>query len=313
MYHHFNNTTHSFMLRDKVIEIFVPTDDFCISFAEHIRHYRIECSEHKHRRREAFLSDSEIIAILILFHYGSFKNFKGYYNDYVKQHLNDCFPKLVSYNRFIELQRKVAIPLMLFIKMCCLGKSRGINFVDSTHIKVCHNKRIKQNRVFKDVAERGYSSIGWFYGFKLHLIINDKGEILSFYLTKGNVDDRDFKVMKSLTENVFGKLFGDKGYISKSLSDLLFGDGIQLVTKVRKNMKEQGLSQNDKILLRKRAVIESVNDELKNICQLQHTRHRSVHGFLFNVMSVLAAYSFFPKKPSLNIKMEASNQLFLTA
>lgn len=301
------------MLRDKVIEIFVPADDFCLEFAAHIQQFRLENSTGKQRNRKASLTDSEIIAILVFFHYGSFKNFKHYYNHYVKAHLGDCFPTLVSYNRFIELQHRVAVPMMLFLKMCCLGKSRGINFVDSTHIKVCHNKRIHQHKVFEGVAERGYTSIGWFYGFKLHLIINDSGEILSFYLTKGNVDDRNLRVMQSLTEDIFGKLFGDKGYISKALSDLLFSDGIQLITKVRKNMQQQGLSTTDKILLRKRAIIESVNDELKNICQLQHTRHRSVSGFLFNVMSVLAAYSFFPKKPSLNIQMEANNQLSLAA
>jgi len=144
--------------------------------------------------------------------------------------------------------------MMLFLKMNCLGKSRGINFVDSTHIKVCHNRRVHQHNVFKAVAERGFRSIGWFYGFKLHLIINDSGEILSFYLTKGNVDDRNLKVMQSLTEDILGKLFGDKSYISKALSNLLFTDGIQLVTKVKKNMKHHSLSATDKILLRKRAM-----------------------------------------------------------
>jgi len=301
------------MLRDKVIEIFVPADDFCISFAECIEQFRLENSQGRHRKRRASLTDSEIIAILIFFHYGSFTNFKHYYNHYVKEHLGDCFPTLVSYNRFIELQSRVAVPMMLFLKMNCLGKSRGINFIDSTHIKVCHNRRIHQHKVFKEIAERGFCSIGWFYGFKLHLVINDSGEILSFYLTKGNVDDRDIKVMQSLTETIFGKLFGDKGYISKALSDLLFADGIQLITKVKKNMKPQSLSATDSILLRKRAIIESVNDELKNICQLQHTRHRSINGFLFNIMSVLAAYSFFPKKSSLNIQMENTNQLSLVA
>ena len=301
------------MFKDKIIEIFVPADDFCIAFAEHIKHFRLENAPAGHRNRKASLTDSEIISILIFFHYGSFSNFKHYYNHYVKEHLRDCFPGLVSYNRFIELQQRVAVPMMLFLKMNCLGKSRGINFVDSTHIKVCHNRRIHQHKVFKNVAERGFCSIGWFYGFKLHLIINDRGEILSFYLTKGNVDDRNIKVMQSLTEDIFGKLFGDKGYISKALSDLLFADGIQLITKVKKNMKSQSLTATDKILLRKRAIIESVNDELKNICQLQHTRHRSINGFLFNIMSVLAAYSFFPKKPSLNIQMEASSQLCLAA
>ena len=160
--------------------------------------------------------------------------------------------------------------------------------MDSTHLKSCDNRRVHNHKVFKGVAERGKTSIGWFYGFKLHLIINDRGEILWFYLTKGNVDDRDHKVMKSLSENIFGYLFGDKGYISQALFDLLFEDGIQLITKVRKNMKQRNLTETEQILLRKRAVIESVNDELKNICKLQHTRHRSVNGFLFNIMSALA-------------------------
>jgi len=299
------------MLKDKIIEIFVPTDDFCIVFSEYIDHFRLEKGPGKHRNRKASLSDAEMITIIIFFHYGSFTNFKHYYNYYIKEHLKDDFPTLVSYNRFIELQQRVAVPLMLFLKMCCLGKSRGINFVDSTHIRVCHNRRIHQHKVFKTVAERGYCSIGWFYGFKLHLIINDCGEILSFYLTKGNVDDRNIKVMKSLTEDIFGKLFGDKGYISSTLSELLFADGIQLITKVKKNMKKQNLSIMESILLRKRAIIESVNDELKNICHLQHTRHRSISGFLLNIMSVLAAYSFFPKKPSLNIKINNNDQPFL--
>lgn len=301
------------MLRDKVIDIFVPADDFCKEFSGCIQRLRLENGQAQHRNRAASLSDSEIIAILAFFHYGSFTNFKHYYNHYVKVHLADCFPRLVSYNRFIELQQRVAVPMMLFLKMCCMGKSRGINFIDSTHLKVCHNRRIHSHRVFRGVAERGHTSIGWFYGFKLHLVINDKGEILSFYLTKGNVDDRDIKVIRGLTENIFGKLFGDKGYISQALFDLLFADGIQLITKVRKNMERPNLAATERILLRKRALIETVNDELKNICKLQHTRHRSVNGFLFNLMSTLIAYSFFPKKPSLNIKMETSNQLVLAA
>jgi len=128
------------------------------------------------------------------------------------------------------------------------------------------------------------------------------------------VDDRNLKVMKSMTENMFGKLFADKGYISRKLSDLLFGNGIQLIAKPKKNMKNVNLSQADRILLRKRAIIESVNDELKNISKLQHTRHRSLGNFLINLMSALSAYCFFPKKPSLNIQFENNNgQLYLAA
>ena len=202
----------------------------------------------------------------------------------------------------------------MFLKTRGLGKCRGISFIDSTHLKVCYNRRIHQHKTFKKVAERGFCSIGWFYGFKLHLIVNDKGKIISFFLTKGNVDDRNLKVMKSMTENMFGKLFANKGYISKKLSDLLFGNGIQLIAKPKKNMKNVNLSQSDRVLLRKRAIIESVNDELKNICKPQHTRHRSLGNFLINLMSALSAYGFFPKKPSLNIEFENNNgQLYLAA
>ena len=302
------------MLRDKIIDVFVKVDDFCKFFDQEIKKHQIVDPNIVTRNRKASLSDSEIITILIAFHLGHFTNLKHFYLEHICIYYKDYFPKLVSYNRFVELQQRVAVPMMLFLKMNCLGTSSGINFIDSTHIKSCHNRRIHNHKVFKNVAERGQCSIGWFYGFKLHLIINDKGEILSFYLTKGNVDDRNIKLMTSMTENIFGKLFGDKGYISKALSDLLWGDGIQLITKPRKNMKGMNISQTDKILLRKRAIIECVNDELKNICKLQHTRHRSINNFLLNIMGTLCAYSFFPKKPSLNIIFEEkSNQLLLAA
>ncbi len=299
---------------DKIIEIFVKVDDFCKEFEAEIAKHQLDAGNYKVRDRKASLADSEIIAILIAFHSGHFTNLKHFYLAHICFYYKNFFPGLVSYNRFVELQRRVAVPMMLFLKTNCLGQSRGINFIDSTHIKVCHNRRIHNHKVFAAVAERGQCSIGWFFGFKLHLIINDKGEILSFYLTKGNVDDRNIKLMTSMTEQIFGKLFGDKGYISKALADLLWGNGIQMITKPRKNMKDFNIPQADKIMLRKRAIIECVNDELKNICKLQHTRHRSVNNFLMNIMGALCAYHFFPKKPSLNIVFDnQDNQLLLAA
>lgn len=196
---------------------------------------------------------------------------------------------------------------MLFIHYCCRGECTGISFIDSTVLRVCHNKRIKRNKVFKGLAKVGKSTMGWFFGFKLHLIINDKGEILSFYLSKGNVDDRNAKAITKMTKDIFGKLFGDKGYISKALSDMLFDDGIHLITAVRRNMKAKALSNEEKLLLRKRSVIETVNDELKNICHAEHTRHRSIAGFLLNIIGAIAAYSFFPKKPSIKKDIEETN------
>lgn len=153
--------------------------------------------------------------------------------------------------------------------------------------------------------------MGWFFGFKLHLIINDKGEILNFMFTPGNVDDREPLYSESFIENVKGKLCGDKGYIGKQLFEFLFMNGIQLVTKVKNNMKNSLMSVSDKIMLRKRALVESVNDELKNIAQIEHSRHRSFANFITNALSAIAAYCFFPKKPSISIEFVTDNQLTL--
>lgn len=300
------------MLHDKIIEIFFSVDNFCNEFKNEFSKLptkKISGSK-KTRNRASSLCDSEVISLLISFHTGQFRNFKHFYVHYALVHLKNDFPNLVSYNRFIELSHRHALVFMLFIQYALKGECTGISFIDSTVLRVCHNKRIKRNKVFKGVAEVGKSTMGWFFGFKLHLIINDKGEILSFYLTKGNTDDRDVKAITNMTKEIFGKLFGDKGYISKALSDLLFGNGIQLITQVRRNMKKQALSNEEKVLLRKRSVIETVNDELKNICQVEHTRHRSISGFLLNIMGAIAAYSFFPKKPSIkNVVAETNPKL----
>ena len=141
--------------------------------------------------------------------------------------------------------------------------------------------------------------MGWFYGFKLHLIINEQGEILSFCLTSGNVDDRNEAVMDSLTKEIFGKLFADRGYISQKLFEKLLKKDITLITRAKKNMKNKLMDYYDRLMLRKRTVIESVNDFLKNICNIEHSRHRSITNFLVNLVSALAAYSLLPKKPSI--------------
>ena len=187
---------------------------------------------------------------------------------YVQRHMQREFPKTVSYNRFVELSQSVLMPMTIFLKTCCLGSCSGISFVDSTAIRVCNNKRIKRNRVFKGVAEVGKSTMGWFYGFKLHIVINDRGEILNFAITQANIDDREPLKNESFLKAVFGKLFADKGYISEKLTKILFVNDIHLITSIRNNMKNSLMSMNDKIMLRKRSVIETVNDELKNICQL---------------------------------------------
>jgi hypothetical protein len=250
------------------------------------------------------MSDSEVITILMLFHFGTFHNFKHFYLFYIGEHLKKEFPRQLSYNRFVEIKHRVFVLMMFFLNTVCFGKCTGITFVDSSKIAVCNNKRIKRNRVFKNVAKIGKSSMGWFYGFKLHLICNDKGELLSFCLTPGNVDDRNQGVFKVLIKKLFGELFGDRGYISSSLFEMLLDNGIHLVTGIKSNMKNRLMSLRDQILLCKRSVIETINDELKNICLAEHSRHRSLHNFIRNLIVALGSYCFFDKKPAIRFERE---------
>jgi hypothetical protein len=211
------------------------------------------------------------------------------------------FPKLVSYNRFIELLADILIPLTFFMQSRC-GKGDGIAFIDSTPLRVCKNIRIPRHQTFKEEAGRGKSSTGWFYGFKLHLLVDDRGEILSFHISRGNVDDRT--PVPTLLKNFIGKVFGDRGYISKKLTELLACDDIELITTLKKNMKPRVLAAFDKLLLRKRSIIETINDQLKNIFDLEHSRHRSLTNYMINVVAGLVAYSYQDKKPSLNLRRE---------
>lgn len=215
--------------------------------------------------------------------------------------MTEEFPDLVSYNRFVELMKDAVVPLAVYLETR-KAECSGISFVDSTSLAVCHNRRIHSHQVFRGFAGRGKTSVGWFYGFKLHLAINHLGELLVMRLTPGNVDDR--KLLPLMVGKLWGSLYGDKGYLSKHLTEMFERRNLQLITKVRKNMKERLLPVFDKLLLRKRAVIESVFDQLKNISNIEHSRHRSVTNFLVNVLAGLTAYTFREKKPSLNIQIK---------
>ena len=252
----------------------------------------------KKRNRSSRLSPSEIITILIHFHQSRYRNFKSFYLLHVCPHLRSEFPDLLSYNRFIALVPTVFAPLCAYLQSQ-KADFDGIGFVDSTPIIVCHHKRIYGHKVFKGIAEIGKTTKGWFYGFKLHLICNHRGELVSCQITPGNIDDRS--PIPEMTKDVFGKLFGDKGYISKKLFDALFSRGLQLITGIRDNMKNKLMPLFDKLILRKRSIIESINNQLKNVFQIEHTRHRSpVNGFI-NIIAGLIAFTHHDKKPKLNI------------
>jgi len=289
-----------------LVEIFYLADEFCKDFNKTMAGYRIDDKSGKKRRNKpSRMSDSEVITILIAFHLGGYRSLKHFYVNHVQKYLTEEFPQTVSYNRFTELQKKTLVPMVLFLKMMRLGRNTGISFVDSTPIKVCKNKRIFNHKVFDGIATRGKSTMGYFFGFKLHIIVNDMGEILNFVITPGNIDDREPLKNSDFLKKVSGKLFGDKGYLSQKLFEMLFVDGIQLITGIRNNMKNQLMSMFDKITLRKRSVIETINDQLKNVCQVEHSRHRSFSNFVSNLVAGILAYSFLPKKP--RIKYETTN------
>lgn len=239
------------------------------------------------------------MTILPVFHFGTFANFKHDYLHFIKVHLRSEFPSDVSYNRFVELESRVFFKLMLFLKLYAFGRCTGISFVDSAMIPVCHNLRHYANKVFKGIATNGKGTMRWCHGFKLHFVCNDRGEFITFCLTGANVDDRNPKVWQVPAKERYGKLFADKGYISPKRFESLFDEGIHLVTGSKANRKNRFMPLWDRIMLRKRYIIECINDMLKNTGKLVHSRHRSINNFIMNLVSAIAAYCFYDNKPEV--------------
>ena len=283
-----------------ILPVFFDIDEFCKLFEPLWNKHLLETAT-KQRKRRRSLALSEIMTILVLFHISGYRNLKQFYLEFVCQHLCLEFPSLVSYTRFVEFERDALIPLAAYLQTK-RGQCTGVSFVDSTKLAVCENLRIPNHKQFADLAKRGFTSTGWFFGFKLHVSVSERGELLSWFLTPGNTDDR--RTVPQLTRQLWGKLFGDKGYVSNALKLLLAESNLEFITKPKKNMKEQEINFTDKILLRKRAIIETVFDQLKNISQIEHSRHRSFWNFLINVIAGLTAYSWREKKPCLNYNVK---------
>jgi Transposase DDE domain len=284
-----------------LLELFCHVDDFCQTLK--LEHPENALPNTKNtRNRSLCMTTSEIMTILIYFHQERHRDFKTYFTQHVSTHLHCEFPTLPSYNRFIEWMPRALLPLTAYL-FKQLGSCSGITFVDSTPLAVCHNRRIEAHKTFQGLAARGKTSVDWFYGFKLHLLFNDQGQIVWLQLTPGNTDDRKglLAMLESPFSTVFGKLIGDKGYVSKALLVRLANEfGIQLVTRLKKNMRTSlPMLALDAWLLRKRAVVESVIDQLKNISQIEHSRHRSPRNFVVNLVCGLIAYCRQPKKPHL--------------
>jgi hypothetical protein len=288
-------------MRHDITELYCLVDDFCKVYDEETSPHRLVKNSGNIKKtmrkptRSPGLCVSEIITILLMFQNSHMKNFKSFYLYRMPEYRCE-FPKMPSYERFLTLQSRV-VPIMMMLFVCLIKSNSNTAFVDSTPIRVCNNKRIFNHKVFKGLAERGKSTMGWFFGLKLHLIINENGNVVNAQLTPGNCDDR--KPVEDLIVNFQGDMFGDKGYISKELFRTLYEKGVKLVTGLKKGMKNILMPLRDKILLRKRSIVETVFGFLKNTMMLEHSRHRSVKNFLTHIAGTIIAYQLMPNKPSI--------------
>ena len=277
----------------KLIEIFCTCNDFLQEYGKEIECRLIPPSLlDSHRAKlQCGLCISEMMAIEIFYHLQGSKCFKYYYRFFVEEHLREYFPGLVSYNRFVQLKPRLFLYLFIFMLAYRLGKQTGTYYIDSARIVVCHNLRIHSRKVFEGLAKRGKSSTGWFFGLKLHLVINSFGEVVSFLITPGIVSDNNLELGLKLCKGLCGKIFGDKGYISGNLSDHLSEQGLNLITKVRKNMKNKLLSLEDRALLDKRGVIESVIEILLNYNSILHKIRLTKRAIQFSFYNKLRSGS----------------------
>ncbi len=285
-----------FMKKD-ITELFCIVDDFCQAVNDYMNHNFLPSENRRKPTRICEMTVSEMITILLLYHQSPCKNFKFFYKSYLQLYLSE-FPKLVSYTRFIQLKPRTLFYLIVFVQWFCHQSDKtGLSYVDSSSLAVCHPKRINAHKVFKGIARLGKTTKGWFLGLKIHLVINERGDLHAVQFTPGNVDDR--VPVKDLVDGLFGVLFGDKGYIKQELFETLYAKGLKLVTGIKTTMKNKLMPWMEKILLRKRTIIESVIHVLKDVFELEHTRHRSVPNAFVHLASTLLAYCFKNNKPAI--------------
>ena len=285
-----------------ITALFVCINDFAEAYLLSERQRQIEhnSSKKKRRDREGLLSLGEMLFIEVLYHFGHFKDFKRFYKYGICGELREYFGELPSYERFVILKKRLFMPMTVLLH-CVLGEKTGLYFADSTPIKVCHNKRINRNKVFKDYAERGKSTMGWFYGLKLHIIFNQKGDIVAVKITPGNTDDR--KALRQMVKGIQGKIYADKGYIGKDIFSELWQKGIHLITGIRKNMKNYLMPFIDKVLLRKRYIAETSFGVMKQDMNLEHSRHRNPINAFISILACLVAYQFKTSKHKIKTNL----------
>jgi hypothetical protein len=279
------------------VELFYHIDEFYKVYEQEISKRLVGKDTLKPDQRT--LSASEIMTLRTMYHTSGYKTVKDYFTRNERE-LSSYFPRLVSYSRFVELCQELALPFMVFAKIFCTISCDNMSYIDSTKLEVSHIKRASSHKTFRGIAAKGHTSIGWFFGFKLHLVTNVFGYVVDFDITSGNVADNNESLIRKLTKKLTGKLFGDRGYLlNKKLYADLVARGLTVITKIRSNMKPQIMTSADKAALQKRGISESIIGILKESLSLEHSRHRSPHAFLVHIASTLIAYFFRPNKPTI--------------
>jgi hypothetical protein len=281
-------------------ELYAEIDDFCREISKNLNSYLVGVDKSFNIDTPG-LNLAEVLTILIYYHFSHFDCLKHYYLVKIQLNHKKDFPKLPSYNRFVERIKEVSLLAALYLQYR-QAKFDGMGYIDSTPLKVSHPKRTNSHKVFKFVAKIGKSSMGWFYGFKLHVICDFSGNIVKCGITQGCTNDLKFG--KEMLKDLKGKIFADKGYINKKIFLDLLDKGLILVTGVKKNMKNRLLDIWDKILLKKRSLIESVFNVMKNTLHLEHSRHRSVVNAGVYYLTTLIAYCWKPNKPHIKFNKQ---------
>jgi hypothetical protein len=286
----------------KLIEIYVDCDDFLKDFLKSYNQLKVDSGNVKKPTREPDLSPSEIMSITIYYHLSGYKCFQYYYTEIVLKHLRSYFPKLVCYDRFVAITPRVMPLLLVYLNYARTGKQTGIYYADSKKLPVCDNRRIHQNKVFYGHANRGKSSTGWFYGFKVFIVVNQYGQLMKCGFTQASKADNNFDWMTTFFNGFEGMMFTDKGFLSSKAFEVLYRNGLKLITGIKTNMKNKLMNMKEKLLHKKRGMIEAVNDILMTVCDIDHTRHRSPFNFFVNLFSGLIAYTYFDKVPTIFAK-----------
>ena len=280
------------LTEDKLTQIFIEVDDFLKEFQPQIQQHLLG----QPRQPDSKLHPSEIITIAICYHFSRMDCFKSYYLLWLRPKLRSYFPHLPSYERFVTLKKHYLLEMFCFLSSRMAVPSPKANYIDSKKLESCHIKRASQHKVMKGLAAKGKTSVGWFYGLKIHLIVNEFGQLCNFTITAGNIADNNEDVLRTMFKNLYGRFFGDKGYLTK-LKDELRQRGVELITKRKKNMKKVQMSADQAHYLKQRGLIETVLGLLTFQTDIDHTRHRSLTGMFINLFTALIAYTYLDNTP----------------